>query len=144
MNCHEIGLIHLLRVTLAPFWRASTERKERMLFCVSITTYVVYVQIKARAYVMILSKMAPGWHGGDELLNKVIFVFFAHKKCSRSFVKLRLNPWCHMDYFNDVLLRNLRFWTLFIRELTEFIKNIFICVPKMNEGLMGLERHEGE
>ncbi len=26
----------------------------------------------------------------------------------------------------------------------EFIKNILICVPKMNEGLTGLERHEGE
>ncbi len=25
-----------------------------------------------------------------------------------------------------------------------FLKNILICVPKMNEGLMGLERHEGE
>jgi len=25
-----------------------------------------------------------------------------------------------------------------------FIKNIFICVPKMNEGLRGLERHKGE
>ncbi len=24
------------------------------------------------------------------------------------------------------------------------IKNILICVPKMNEGLTGLERHEGE
>ncbi len=36
--------------------------------------------------------------------NKVIiFVFFAHKKFSRSFVKLQLNPWCHMDYFTDVL-----------------------------------------
>ncbi len=23
-------------------------------------------------------------------------------------------------------------------------KNILICVPKMNEGLTGLERHEGE
>ncbi len=29
-------------------------------------------------------------------------------------------------------------------ELSDFIKNIFICVPKMNEGLTGLERHEGE
>ncbi len=37
-------------------------------------------------------------------LNKVIFVFFAHKKYSRSFIKLRLNPWCHMDYFNNVLI----------------------------------------
>ncbi len=33
----------------------------------------------------------------------VIFVFFAHKKYSCSFIKLRLNHWCHMDYFNDVL-----------------------------------------
>ncbi len=26
----------------------------------------------------------------------------------------------------------------------EFRKNILICVPKMNEGLTSLERHEGE
>ncbi len=39
-----------------------------------------------------------------KLLNKVvIFVFFAHKKYSRSFITLRLYHWCHMDYFNDVL-----------------------------------------
>ncbi len=31
-----------------------------------------------------------------------------------------------------------------VRELSEIIKNILICVPKMNEGLTGLERHEGE
>ncbi len=44
----------------------------------------------------------------------------------------------------------LRFWTLIllgsygrVRELSEFIKNILICVPKMNEGLTGLEQHEG-
>ncbi len=37
-------------------------------------------------------------------LNKVIiFVFFAHKKYSRGFIKLRLNHRCHMDYFNNVL-----------------------------------------
>ncbi len=54
-----------------------------------------------------------------------------------------------MDYFIDVL-------TTFLdlergsyvagyegseRELSDFIKNIWICVPKMNEGLTGLERH---
>ncbi len=34
-----------------------------------------------------------------KLLNKAdIFVFFAH-----SLIKLRINHWCHMDYFNDVL-----------------------------------------
>ncbi len=30
------------------------------------------------------------------------------------------------------------------RKLADFFKNILICVPKMNEGLTGLERHEGE
>ncbi len=40
----------------------------------------------------------------NKLLNKVvIFVLFVQKKYSRSFIKLQLNPWCHMDYFNDVL-----------------------------------------
>ncbi len=29
-------------------------------------------------------------------------------------------------------------------KLSDFIKNILICVLKMNEGLTGLERHEGE
>ncbi len=37
-------------------------------------------------------------------LNKVIiFVFFMHKKYSRSFIKLRLNHWFHKEYFSDVL-----------------------------------------
>ncbi len=39
-----------------------------------------------------------------KLLNKVvIFVFFAHKNYSRSFIKLQLNHWCQLDYFNDGL-----------------------------------------
>jgi len=29
-------------------------------------------------------------------------------------------------------------------EISDLIKNIFICVPKMNESLMGLEQHEDE
>ncbi len=55
-----------------------------------------------------------------------------------------------MDYFNDVLATFLDLdrggiivvyrW---VREHSEFIKNILICVPKINEGLTGLERHEG-
>ncbi len=28
--------------------------------------------------------------------------------------------------------------------LLDFIKNICICVPKINEGLTGLEQHKGE
>ncbi len=86
------------------------------------------------------------------MLNKVvILVFFAHKNYSRSFVKLRLNRWCHMNYFTDVLatfldLDRVRILAVYgkVRELSGFIKNILIWVPKMNEGLMGLERQEDE
>ncbi len=85
-----------------PFWRVSTERKQRMLFCVSRTTQIGC--FRSNQSVNKCRKMVLGWRGGDELLNKVvIFVFFAYKKYSRSFVKLRLNPWCHMDYFTDLL-----------------------------------------
>ncbi len=72
-----------------------------------------------------------------KLLNKVfIFVFFVHKKYSRSFIKLRLNHWCHMDYFNDVLttfrgLEHVRCCLRRVRKLSDFIKNILRCV-KMN------------
>ncbi len=31
-----------------------------------------------------------------------------------------------------------------VREPSDFIKNILNCVPKMKEGLTGLEQHEGE
>ncbi len=54
-----------------------------------------------------------------------------------------------MDYFNDVPTTFLGLdcgstlvWMA--RKLSDFIQNILICVPKMNEGLTGLERHEGE
>ncbi len=55
-----------------------------------------------------------------------------------------------MDYFNDVLyLSGLDRGSILavygrIRELSEFIKNILICVLKMKGGLTGLERLEGE
>ncbi len=61
-----------------------------------------------------------------------------------------MSPWCHMNYFNNVLTTFLDFDHVRIlavygrvRELSEF-KNILICVQKMNEGLTGLKRHEGE
>ncbi len=51
-----------------------------------------------------------------------------------------------MDYFNDLLatfqgLDRVRILAVYgrVRELLEFIKNILICVPKMNEGLTGLK-----
>ncbi len=56
-----------------------------------------------------------------------------------------------MDYFNDVLTAFLaleRFSCFAVYGGSESSrissKNILICVPKMNEGLTGLERHEGE
>ncbi len=52
-----------------------------------------------------------------------------------------------MDYFNDVHttflgLERGRF--VRVRKLSDFIKNILICILKMNEGLTGLEQHKGE
>ncbi len=53
-----------------------------------------------------------------------------------------------MDYFTDLLstflgVDRVNYIAVYarIRELSEFI---LICVPKMNRGLMGLERHEAE
>ncbi len=43
-----------------------------------------------------------------KLLNKIFF-FFSHKKYSPSFIKLQLNHWCYMDYFNNVLTMFLAF-----------------------------------
>ncbi len=56
-----------------------------------------------------------------------------------------------MDYFNNILTiflcldrgRTLAVYEK-VRELLDFIKNILICFQKMNEGLTGLEWHEGE
>ncbi len=51
-------------------------------------------------------------------------------------------------------MSSLRFWTwehysrvaVFgrVREVSDLIKNILICILMMNKGLTGLERHEGE
>ncbi len=78
---------------------------------------------------------SPKWRHcrGDELLNKVvIFVFFVHKKYSRIFVKLRLNHWCHMDYFNDLLamflsLDHVRILAVYKRALGIHQKYLNLC-----------------
>ncbi len=56
-----------------------------------------------------------------------------------------------MDYFTDVLATFLdldrgSMLAVYgrVRQLSDFIENILISVLKMNEGLTGLERHEGE
>ncbi len=51
--------------------------------------------------VILLWTSVEDWHGREEIVER--FFFLAHKNNSRSFIKLRLNHWCHMDYFNDVL-----------------------------------------
>ncbi len=64
-------------------------------------------EVEAHACVLILF---PQWQraAADRMRRRridevVIFVFFTHKKYSHSFITLQLNPWCHMDYFIDVL-----------------------------------------
>ncbi len=56
-----------------------------------------------------------------------------------------------MDYFNDVLttflgleLCQLCCSLCEVRKQLDFPKNILICVLMMNEGLMGLKRHDDE
>ncbi len=54
-----------------------------------------------------------------------------------------------MDYFTGVLtaflgLELVSYFAVWVRKLSDFIKNILICVQKMNEGLRDLERHEAE
>ncbi len=80
-----------------------------------------------------------------KLFNKVIFVF---KKLTCSFIKLKLNH-CHMDYFNYVIatflgLEHVSLVVVYTGSESSwhFIKNILNCVPKINEGLKGLERHD--
>ncbi len=56
-----------------------------------------------------------------------------------------------MDYFTDLLATFLdldcgNYIAVYgrFRELSECIKNLLICVPKMSKGIMSLERHEGK
>ncbi len=67
----------------------------------------------------------------------VILVFFEHKTYSHSFIKLRLNHWCHMDYFNNVFITFIALNVVveLHKKLSDFIKNILICVLMMNEAL---------
>jgi len=62
-----------------------------------------------------------------------------------------MTQYSHLDYFNYFFTNfsGLAEWNYLeayegVRQLSDFIKNILICVLKMNEGLTGLEQHEGE
>jgi len=76
--------------------------------------------------------------------NKVvILVFSAHKKYSCLLINLGLSHCSNLDYFNDVF-NNFSEQEQVSIQLSDFIKNILICVLKMNVGLTGLEQQEGE
>jgi len=56
-----------------------------------------------------------------------------------------------MNYFNNVFtlfgLESGNYFAVYggIRKLKDFISNnLIFCVPKMNKGIKGLERHEAE
>ncbi len=49
-------------------------------------------------------------NGARVMQRSRISFFFAYKKYSRSFVELRLNPWCHMGNFTVLPA----FWTLIV------------------------------
>ncbi len=116
------------------FWRVSTERKQRMLFCVSCVTRI-------RCFTL--------WFEWKQLMH--VAQLTQNSIRSRTFVKLQLNPWCHVDYFTDLLATFLdvdrgNYIAVYgrVRELSECIKNILICVLKTNKAFMGLERHAGK
>ncbi len=71
-------------------------------------------------------------HGRGELLNKVvIFCFLCAQKYSRSFIKLRLNHWCHMDNFNNVLTTFLGFErgsTVSVQSGPVHTETLFSCI----------------
>ncbi len=70
----------------------------------------------------------------EELLNKLFFL----RTKSILVASYWLNPWCHMDYFTDVLTMILCLNRANIPAvyggsgLLQFIKHILICDPKMN------------
>ncbi len=87
------------------------------------------------------------------MLNKVFFFLLYTQKVFLQLRKSTVEPLmsCHMDCFIDVLTTFLGLGTFQlccclwrVRKLMDFIKNILICVPKMNEGLTGLKQHEGQ
>ncbi len=74
-----------------------------------------------------------------------------HNKYSRSFITLRLNYWCHMDYghrysyyLSGPWMRQLRCCLYKARKLSDFIKKYVNLCSKDERRSYGMERHEGE
>ncbi len=100
---------------------------------------------------MITSNMLYGTpkgrrHNSGEKTGWVNCILFSlrKKKYSCSVAKLKLSYWCHVDCFIDVFTTFLDLGTFQlrcclrrVREFSDFIRNILMCFPKMNEGLYG-------
>ncbi len=84
------------------------------------------------------------------MLNKVVtFVFFAHKKYSQKKKKKKVEPLMSHGLFYLAVFLDLGTFQLCccscrVREISDFIRNILICVPKMSEGLTGLTQLRGQ
>ncbi len=82
----------------------------------------------------------------------MLFLFSLHTKSI--LVALQNWSWTTDVTWTVLSMSLLRFWVweqfscvaclCMVRELSDFIKNILICVPKMKEGFTGLEWYEGE
>ncbi len=111
---------------IAPFWKVSLHMRmfwseckwhlndttcQRMWCCWHRIAYVVYVCDT-------LQNGTIGWQGEGELLKSSYFCLLCTQKYSRSFIKFRLNHWCHMDWFANVFGTFLgleRGWTILLR-----------------------------
>ncbi len=119
--------ICLLCFSIAPFWKISTGRKQ--LLCQprhkDTSSMLVYALnwIKNSASVWrgwhaacvqrIFSKMALHWHRGDELLNKVVFLF---SLCRKSILVASLNSdWTTDGRWSILTMLLILLWTLTVQ-----------------------------
>ncbi len=76
----------------------------------------------------------------------IYFFFLSYEGHIKTPYLVLLFFWC----FINIRLYKCSFIDVFLYQTqihhtgSDFIKNIFICALKMNEGLTGLERHKGE
>ncbi len=152
--CQSFTCMHVVLLTQEPaFWRRPwmhctlfTSRR-CTLYIKQCSSSLTYSNLEYRADE--LRETDVEWVSKTDtdekkLLNKVItFVFFVHKKYSRSFIKWMLTI-LKLSYLSGPWMCQLRCGLCRVKKLSDFIKNILICALKMNEGLTGLERHEGE
>ncbi len=136
--------ISLLCISVVLFWRISTGRLLRLFMLWFEWKQRIRVAWLTQNSIRSLRPVVTLQNGVNvELLNKVvIFVFFAYKKYSRSFITFRLNHWWQMDYSDDVChtflgLDSVKYLAVngTVTRLAIFIQNILNCVPKMNKAL---------